>query len=141
MDTHPPIRVLFIDRHQEDRRAWAHALKMFSPDSVVLEAETGAAGLAMCQSQRVDCVVVELTLPDMSGFQMLVDLVPCPRTPTVGVIMFTRLPVPSIADLAISQGAQDFLIKSHTSVDQLHTAIREAIAKVAAFNPEPLSGR
>ena len=140
MNTNPLITVLFIDGDQEDRRAWAQAYRKSSPESVVLEADSGAAGLALCRSQPVDCVIVEMSLPDMSGFQVLVDLVPYNHCPTVAVIMFTRLPLPPMADFAINRGAQAFLMKAHTSTDQLNTAVRVAIAKVAASAVEPSSG-
>ena len=64
---------------------------MSSPDYVVLEAETGKAGLSLCRSQRVDCVLVELTLPDMSGFEVLIHLVPRARQPEIAVIVLTRV--------------------------------------------------
>lgn len=127
--------VLFIDGYQEKRGVYVQAFKNSSPESVVLEADSGAAGLAICQSRRVDCVVVELSLPDMSGFQVLLDLVPCARTPTVAVIVLTRLPpFRAMAEVARTSGAQAFLNKSLTSTDELHTAVHEAIVKVAARN-------
>ena len=63
--------VLLIDAFKEDRQYWAGRLHISSPDCVVLEADNGAAGLAVCKSQRVDCVVLELNLPDMPGFELL----------------------------------------------------------------------
>ena len=105
METNQDITVLFIDGDQEDRRAWAEAFKRSSPESVVLEAHSGAAGLAVCRSQRVDCVIVEMSLPDMSGFQVLVDLIPYHQRPTVAVIMFTRLPLPPMATSHPKRGA------------------------------------
>ena len=139
METNQDITVLFIDGDQEDRRAWAEAFKRSSPESVVLEAHSGAAGLAVCRSQHVDCVIVEMSLPDMSGFQVLVDLIPYHQRPTVAVIMFTRLPLPPMADFATKKGAQAFLMKSHTSTDQLNTAVHDAIATIAASDADPPS--
>jgi DNA-binding NarL/FixJ family response regulator len=131
--------VLFIDGYQEDRRSWADGLRMSFPEAVVLEADSGVAGLAMCRSRRVDCVVVELSLPDMSGFQVLVNLVPSGHNPTVAVIVFTRLPLLLLAEVAKTLGAQAFLLKSDTSSDQLKVAIRHAIGKLTASAPESLS--
>jgi hypothetical protein len=37
---------------------------MSSPGYVILEADTGAAGLSICKSRRIDCVVSGLDLPD-----------------------------------------------------------------------------
>ena len=89
----PSTTVLFIDGRKDDRQYWVQRLKMSSPDYVVLEAGTGAAGLAICRSHRVDCVISELTLTDMSGFEVLVKLIPHARHPKIGFIFLTRLTV------------------------------------------------
>src|SRR5215210_3659305 len=133
------ITVLFIDGYHEDRRSWAEGFQTSSPKSVVLEADSGAAGLALCRSRPVDCVVVELSLPDMSGFQVLVNLIPSGHKPAVAVILFTRLPLLQMAELAKTIGAQAFLLKSDTSSAQLQTAVRDSIAKLTASAPEPPS--
>jgi DNA-binding NarL/FixJ family response regulator len=125
-----PPTVLLIDSQKKDRGYWAHRLTLGSPDYVVLEAETGEGGLAICRWQRVDCVVLELTLPDMSGFEMLVNLVPRARHPEIAVIVLTREVRYPMGDLALKNGAQAFLIKSQSSGDALNMAIRQAIAKV-----------
>jgi CheY-like chemotaxis protein len=83
--------VLLIDPHKEDREYWTQRLNISSPDYVVLEAETGKAGLLLCGRGRIDCVLVEVSLPDMSGFEVLVKLVPRARAPEIAVIFLTRL--------------------------------------------------
>lgn len=122
--------ILLIDPRKEDREYWTHRLTTASPDCGVLEADTGAAGLAICRWQRVDCVLVELDLPDMSGFQVLVELVPRVRRPEIAVIILTRLALYPMGDLAMKNGAQAFLVKSRTSADVLQSAIHEAITRV-----------
>ena len=126
------ITVLLIDAHKDDRQYWAQRLLISSPDYVVLEAETGAAALAICRSQRVDCVVLELTLPDMSGFQALTQLVSRACYPEPAVIFLSRTTLQPMADLAMKNGAQAYLIKSHNSGDDLDRAIRKALAPVGS---------
>src|SRR4030095_15605501 len=126
------ITVLLIDAHKEDREYWAQRLLISSPDYVVLEAETGAAGLAICRSQRVDCVVLELTLRDMSGFQALTRLLPRAYYPEPAVIFLSRTTLQPMAELAMKNGAQAYLIKSHISGDDLDRAIRKALAPVGS---------
>lgn len=123
--------ILLIDPRKEDREYWAHRLTTASPDCVVLEADTGAAGLAICRWQRVDCVLVELDLPDMSGFQVLIELVPRVRHPEIAVIILTRLALYPMGDLAMKNGAQAFFVKPRISADVLHSAIHEAIARLS----------
>ncbi len=101
-----------------------------SPSYVVLEAGTGEDGLAIYRSEPVDCVLTELTLPDMSGFQVLLKMVPRARYPRIAVIIFTRLFLEPITQFAANNGAQACLIKSQTSVKDLDHAIRRAVALV-----------
>jgi len=125
-----PTTVLLIDSYKEDRENWVQRLSDSAPDYLVLEAETGASGLTVCHSQRVDCVITELTLPDMSGFEVLADLVPLVSHPNIAVIMFSQITLPSIAALALSSGAQAYLIKSRIYGDFLNRAINKAVAAV-----------
>jgi DNA-binding NarL/FixJ family response regulator len=127
---HPSTAILFIDHHKEDRQYWARRLKTSSRDYVALEAETGKVGLAICQSQHIDCVVVELSLPDMSGFEVLINLVPHAHRPEMAVIVLTRVALHPMERLAMNNGAQAYLVKSHSSGDDLDRAIRKAIAVV-----------
>jgi len=126
----PTVKVLLIDSCKENRQYWSQRLNISSPYWVVLEADSGAAGLAICHSQRVDCVITELTLPDMSGFEVLVDLVPRARRPEIAVIMLTDITLPAMAALALNSGAKAYLIKSRISGDYLDRAIRKAIAGI-----------
>ena len=125
-----PITVLLIDSDKRDREYWAQRLIISSPDDVVLEADTGASGLAICHAQHVDCVVTELDLSDMSGFKVLVDLVPRFSHPQIAVIILSRLTLRDLAELAMKNGAQAYLRKSHASGDQLAMTIHKALAAV-----------
>ena len=136
MNIVPSATVLFIDGYDHDREYWARRLNMSSPEFLVLEANTGVAGLSVCQSQRIDCIVTELTLPDMSGFQVLVELVPYARHPEITVIMLSRLNFPQLAELAIKNGAQTYLVKSRISGVELDRAIHKAIATVVPTRKE-----
>lgn len=131
--------VLLIDPHKQDREYWVKRLLSSSPDYAVVEAETGAAGLAICRSQRVDCVITELTLPDMSGFAVLVKLVRRAYRPEVAVIMLSQTTLPRMAQLAMRNGAQAYLIQSQISGDDLDMAIRKALAKVGPRHKESRS--
>ena len=126
-----PIKVLLIDPNKEDRQYCAERLTISSPAYTVLETETGAAGLAICQSQRIDCVVLELTLPDMFGLQVLTRLIPRAFRPELPVILLSRRKLPAMRRLAITNGAQTYLLKSTLVGHELSMAVERAIAAVA----------
>jgi len=113
------MTILLIDPQDLDRRSLAHRLSTSFPDGVVLESKTGAEGLAICRSQGIDCVVVDMQLPDMSVFELLVDLVPLSRHPKMPVIVLSQHHSLPMAQLVLSNGAQGFLVKSRMSGDAL----------------------
>jgi DNA-binding NarL/FixJ family response regulator len=119
-----------IDGHDDERQYWAHRLKVCSPDRIVLEASDGRTGLRVYETQRVDCVVLELDLADISGFSLLVKFVPRVRFPDVAVVVLTRLNLSSITHLARLIGAQFCLMKGRISGDELDRAIQKAIVVV-----------
>ena len=123
--------ILLIDPNNEDRRYYSERLKISSKGYTVLEASNAERGLAICRAEQIDCVVTELHLPDMSGFQVLIRLNPIVHhslhTPVIALSHFI---LPSIIEAATKLGAQSYLIKSHASCDDLDLAIQKAIARV-----------
>ena len=129
-------RVLFIDGNANDRALYGGGLRNCSPDYQIIEAIDGQSGLAAYRAQRIDCVVLELDLPDLSGFEVLVDLVPLVRRPNIAVIVLTRLTDRGLYALARNNGAYVCFHKPHTSSDDLDRAINRAIGFVGQMPKE-----
>jgi DNA-binding NarL/FixJ family response regulator len=71
MDTKKKIRVLCIDDHPAVRDGLAAIINL-QPDMVVAgEAATGRDGLQQFRTLHPDVVLVDLRLPDMSGFEVI----------------------------------------------------------------------
>src|SRR5678816_2949779 len=104
--------VLLIDDDPHHREYYVLRLHASSSNYDVVQAATGRSGLDICARQAIDCVVLELDLPDMSGFEVLAKLVPRAYHPEIVVIILTRLPNPFLLDAAIKNGAQVALRKT-----------------------------
>ena len=126
--------VLLIDDDPQYRNYYAHRLHASSSNYDVLEAATGQSGLDICARQPIHCVVLELDLPDMSGFEVLAKLVPRAYHPEIAVIILTRLSNPFLLDIAIKNGAQAALQKTLVSGDLLAPSIIRAISRVQELN-------
>jgi DNA-binding NarL/FixJ family response regulator len=129
--------VLLIDANDTDRAFYAKALKQCSSDYVILEAANGKSGLELYRrSPRIDCVVLDLSLPGESSFLLLTDLNPIASRPYVAVIVLTDLLMRGLGDLARKTGAFAVLVKKFTSGEDLDIAIQRAIAHVGALQKE-----
>jgi len=127
--THPTVRILIIDPIEADRRYYANTLTLLSPDYDVLEADDGRSGLYLYNSASIDCVILELNLPDMSIFDVLKKIVANPTQPDVPVIILTEHRFESLLELAIARGVQEVLLKATTSGETLDQFILELIIR------------
>jgi DNA-binding NarL/FixJ family response regulator len=81
-------------------------------------------------------VVLELDLPDRSGFEVLVDLVPLARRPNVAVIVLTNRLQRGLRDITLQNGAYAGFVKQFMSGDDSDRAISRSIAFVGRMRKE-----
>ena len=123
--------VLLIEDDPKQLASWSTALRTCPSHYAVLEAASGQEGLDLLRNQGVDCIVSDLDLSLTSGFHVLLDVIPDRRRPEIAVVILSRLWNPTLAQMALENGAQAFLVKQHISVGALDEAIKTAIASVA----------
>jgi CheY-like chemotaxis protein len=128
--------VLFIDENDTDRAFYIEGLTRCSADYQILHATDGQSERDLYRSRRFDCVVLELALPDRSGFALLIDLLPIPSRPNIAVIILTRRAYRGMWELAKQNGAYACLVKQHTSGEDLDKYIRCAVAYVGLLPKE-----
>jgi CheY-like chemotaxis protein len=121
--------VLLIDDDEADLKHWSDTVRNLSSSYTVLNALDCKSGLAICGDQTVDCVLLDLDMPE-SGFRALLELVPDRQRPPIAVIILTHLVHPSLGEMAKQNGAQAWMVKQHTSPEELDTAIQQAISSV-----------
>ena len=132
----PTTSVLLIDGSQGERAYWADQLKGCSVDYEIVEASDGQSGLNVYRSRRIDCVVLELSLPEESGFKTLVNSVPNASRPHIAVVVLTFMTHRGIWELAKQNGAYACLSKRSTTGDDLDLAIQRAVAFVGQMPKE-----
>ncbi len=77
-------RVLVVDDNAATRYALRRRLERHAYQ--VLEAGTGSEGLALIRSETIDALILDVNLPDMSGFDIVRTLRAEPRTALLPVI-------------------------------------------------------
>ena len=124
------ISLLLVDGDDQKRNNSTEWLQRSSPEYVIRQAASATTALEILRSTSIDCVVLELDLPDRSGFEVLGDLVPIATRHPLAVIVLTQLTNQSLLKAALKNGAHAVLQKTMTSGDALDKTIREAVATV-----------
>ncbi|MGB5347816.1 MAG: response regulator [Woeseia sp.] len=78
---------------------------------VTLVADSGEDGLKQAQSARPDCILMDVVMPGMNGFQATRKLTQDPATAGIPVIMVTTKDQETDKIWGMRQGAVEYLVK------------------------------
>src|SRR5438876_6863881 len=94
--------------------------ELLGHDDIDLEiAPTGAAALRAVQEQTFDCMVLDLRLPDMSGFEVLEQLGEYKRSSDLPVVVFTGRELSLEEDIRLHDLARSVVVKDVESPERL----------------------
>ncbi|MCI6197278.1 MAG: hybrid sensor histidine kinase/response regulator [Prevotella sp.] len=97
----------------------------------VLTANNGTSCLQVCREQHPDLVLLDVMMPDISGFDTAVELKKNPETADIPIIFLTALNSPSDLVHGFQVGANDFLSKPFNK-EELIMRVMHQISLVAA---------
>jgi two-component system, LytTR family, response regulator len=135
-----PLKLLIVD-HEPLVRAEFGTLCLGVPDlHVVGEAESGSAAIDAAENLSPDVMLIDVSLPDMSGFDVLRGASNSSRP--LGIMTSRQ---PELAGRAIAAGAVDYLIKP-VSADRFGHAIgrvreRYLLEEALEVQPPPVPRR
>jgi FixJ family two-component response regulator len=130
---HVPV-VAVVDDHESVRLAIASLLR--SLDLHVEAFASGAEFLGWPHLNSLTCVVLDVRMPGMSGFDVLRELAACGRQ--LPVILISAHEEPQARQLAVAAGALAFLSKpfpERSLLDPIRSAIGKARTVNAPTNP------
>ena len=104
------LRILLADDHAIVRRGVAQLLLERGIASEVLEAETGAQAISLAGQCPVDVTLLDISLPDINGVDVLKRLKR--QTPRMPVLMFSMYREDQYAVRALKAGAAGYLSKT-----------------------------
>ena len=117
-----PLRILIVDDEPPIRRFLRTSLA--AQGYRIWEAETGAAGLDMIRSNPIDVIVLDLGLPDISGFEIIRRL--REQGSAVPIIVLSSRADEAGKVKALDLGADDYVTKPF-GVDELLARVRAAL--------------
>ena len=104
-----PARILLIDDHDVTLKVIRDILLSQGYD--VETATLGTEGLELLEQNPPDLVLLDISMPQMSGFEVLKRIRNSSSTPSVPVIMFTGTSSPENKLEGFALGANDFIVK------------------------------
>jgi diguanylate cyclase len=119
------MKILLIDDDAVDR---INAIRNLTSSGLalnVIEADTAKKGLDLATSDQFDVVLLDYSLPDMDGLEVL-TLLQGGWIKSTAIIMLSHSSDEGIALKCIEAGAQDFIVKSEVSSVRLKRAILQA---------------
>ena len=124
------VKILVIEDDEQNQEALRLAFQLYWPESTVVFAATGSAGVRMARNEPADIILLDLVLPDISGFEVLRTIRSFSRTPVI-VLTATRNEDDVIK--TICSGASDYMIKPYRQLE-LMSRIRRLIGAGAGVN-------
>ena len=121
--SHAPT-ILLVDPAEINRRLLKAILK--GNEYRVLEAAHPLSALLILEHERVDVVMVDLAIPEMSAHEFCLTLKNNPATQLIPIIMTTSFLNPENEIAGIDSGADDFLVKP-LRPDLVRTRVRSML--------------
>ncbi|MDH1143205.1 response regulator [Pseudomonas mosselii] len=106
--TAKPYTLLAID---DDPQSLVILSKILTAEYEVLLAKSSARGLELARNSQPDLIILDITMPEMDGFQVLGELRKHPTTAGIPVIFLTSRTSVEDERLGLLLGASDYITK------------------------------
>ena len=121
----PMYQVLIVDDHAVVRRGLRQIVAEESETWQAAEACNAAQAMQLLQQKKWDVVILDLTMPDKNGLDLLVDIKR--DYPHLPCLMLSMHPEDQFALRALKLGASGYLTKE-TAPDELLSALRKVVS-------------
>jgi DNA-binding response OmpR family regulator len=137
--TSPPSihHVLLVDDDPTLTAPLQEALELLAGYAVTVAAD-GAAGLEALSARRPDCVVVDIRMPGVDGYQFIRAVRGDPETTEVPLVVLSALAQEAQTLAGFLSGADAYLYKP-IDLDELLAAIKRAIELTATERQQRLT--
>jgi class 3 adenylate cyclase/CheY-like chemotaxis protein len=139
-----PAKILVVDDTPRNVKLLADLLTV--KGYAVVTAVSGREALAQVETQRPDLILLDVVMPEMSGYEVCRKLREDPATVMLPVVMVTALDPAEERIKGIDAGADDFLtkpinqaellarVKSLLRIKELHDTVQTQSTQLAGWN-------
>ena len=105
---------------EDDPREQTSVVELLGHDDVnITTAGTGAEALSLLRSRPFDCVVLDLKLPDMSGFDLLTEIQGEESLKDMPIVVFTGRELTAEEEAELRKKAKSIVVKGVRSPERL----------------------
>lgn len=113
------------------------AKKLSAAGFTMMHAANGEEALKMIEEDKPDLILLDLLLPEMSGFEVLEKIKADPLTKDIPVILFSNLGQKEDIEKGVKLGANKYLVKATVVLDDLVREIQDLVSTKPA-GPEQM---
>jgi two-component system chemotaxis response regulator CheY len=130
MSVNKNLKILVVDDFATMRKVIRNLLKQGGFENVV-EAEDGVAALKVLQSQKVDFVISDWNMPNMSGLELLKAVRGSDDLKELPFLMVTAEALKDNVVAAVKAGVSNYIVKPFTA-EVLNEKIEKIVKSMAA---------
>jgi two-component system chemotaxis response regulator CheY len=118
------MKILVVDDFATMRKVVRNLLKQAGFDNIV-EAEDGAVALRTMKTQKIDFIVSDWNMPNMTGLELLKAVRADPELATTPFLMVTAEALQDNVVAAVKAGVSNYIVKPFTA-----EVLNEKITKI-----------
>lgn len=124
------MKVLVVEDSPEIIKGLTLTFKLRWPESIVIPADTGAKGINAVETESPDIVILDINLPDMTGFEVLENIRLFSDVPVI-VLTVREDEVDELRGLEL--GADDYIVKPFSPANLL-TRVKAILRRTGMRN-------
>ncbi len=130
MSVNKNLKILIVDDFATMRKVIRNLLKQGGFENIV-EAEDGVAALKVLESQKVDFVISDWNMPNMSGLELLKAVRGSDDLKELPFLMVTAEALKDNVVAAVKAGVSNYIVKPFTA-EVLNEKIEKIVKSMAA---------
>jgi two-component system cell cycle response regulator DivK len=107
-----PFTILLVEDNDDNRIIYSTALRFTGYE--VVEAITGTEGVRMARSEKPDLILMDISVPELDGWQATSILKADPETASIPIIAVTAHALPDDERRSMEAGCDGYLAKPIT---------------------------